>query len=60
MDIVDSEDEQERHSEGSDIIVSRPNPLEPRPKKKKKSGGNSNRDSKGHPIKKTVDQLFRE
>ena len=29
MEIEDSDDEKERHSEGSDIIVSRPNPLEP-------------------------------
>ena len=43
MEIVDSEDEPEKHSEGSDIIVSRPNPLEPQPKRKKKH--ENNRDS---------------
>ena len=57
MEIVDSEDEAERHSEGSDIIVSRPNPLEPQPKKHKKKAENTNKDSKGHP---KIDQLYKE
>ena len=59
MEIIDSEDEAEKHSnEGSDIIiVSRPNPLEPRPKPKKKQ---ENKDSKGHPVKPTVDELFKQ
>ena len=60
MEIVDSEDEDERHSEGSDVIVSRPNPLEPRPKKKKRLESNVNRDSKGHPIRPTVKELFKQ
>ena len=35
MEIVDSEDEKERFEEGEDVIVARPNPLEPQPKRKK-------------------------
>ena len=31
---LDSEDEKERHEGGQDVFVSRPNPLEPQPKKK--------------------------
>ena len=57
MEIVDSEDEAERHSEGSEIMVSRPNPLEPSPKKGNKK--QENKDSKGHPIKPSVEELFK-
>ena len=36
MEIIDSEEEVERHEEGDDIFVARPNPLEPQPKKMRK------------------------
>lgn len=35
MEVIDSEEEAERHEEGDDIFVARPNPLEPQPKPKK-------------------------
>ena len=37
IEIIDSGDEEERHEKRSDdmIIVARPNPLEPQPKKRK-------------------------
>ena len=36
MEIVDSDDEKERFEEGDDVFATRPNPLEPQPKKRKK------------------------
>ena len=36
MEIIDSDDEKERFEEGDDVFATRPNPLEPQPKKRKK------------------------